>query len=74
MVGIIVNPYSKEITQIEIVEVISALNGDRYLVNKREFNGGKIYLNVFDAATHKQTSEIVNCRALKRNLLLVGAA
>ena len=59
MIGTIVNRYSKQIAQVEIAAVESIVDGRSYLVNKREFEGGKVHLNIFDEDTHKKTSDMI---------------
>ncbi len=60
MVGTIVNLYSKDRHEVEIVEVDSVQDGGQYLVNARELRGGKVWLNTFDPETRTQTSDMVS--------------
>jgi hypothetical protein len=65
MIGIIVNRYSSQRSHVEITEATTA-DGRVYLVNKREFEGGKVHLNTFDPRHFQQTSEMVIRGTLKR--------
>jgi hypothetical protein len=65
MVGVIVNRYSTERREVEIIELDSRVDGSRHLVNAREYRGGKVWLNTFTADQHVQTDVLVN-----RNILV----
>jgi len=64
MVGVIANRYTRQSSRVEITEVVSVEDGRIHLVNKREFDGGKVHLNMFTPGTLMQTNEVVNRRGL----------
>lgn len=65
MIGVIVNRYSSQSSQVELTKAVSLSDGRIYLVNKREFEGGKVHLNTFDPSRLQQTSEMVVRTGLK---------
>lgn len=73
MTGFVVHRYSNERSQVEIVEVVSYLDGTSHLVNARELRGGKVWLNTFDRSTFTQTSEMVSRFALALSDLPMAA-
>jgi len=74
MVGIIVNWYARQSSQVEIIEVASVENGCNHLVNRREFEGGKVHLNTFAPDTLQQTSNVVIRGTLTRDVRQLVAA
>ena len=66
MTGTIVNRYNCQITPVVLTKAVSVADGRVHLVNKREFEGGKHYLNTFDPTRLLQTSEMVLRDSLKQ--------
>lgn len=64
MVGVIVNRYSTERREVEIIKLDSLVDGSRHLVNAREYRGGKVWLNTFSEDQHVQTDVLVNRNSL----------
>ena len=59
MRGTIVNRYGKNI-EVDIIEVECASLGYRCLIGKREYEGGKVHLQIFSPDKHEQLPSTVN--------------
>jgi hypothetical protein len=60
MVGVIVNWYTKDRHEVEIIELESRDDGRHHLVNAREWRAGKVWLHIFTCDNHTQSAEMVN--------------
>ena len=68
MFGTIVNRYTTHSTEVEIIEVESATRRQRFLVAKREYEGGKVHLEIFSPDKHVRVSETINRNEITRVL------
>ncbi len=59
MVGVIVNWYTKDRHEVEIIE-LKASDGGHHLVNACEWRGGKVWLNILTSDNHTRSAEMVN--------------
>ncbi len=68
MRGKISNRYSKNTIEVEIIEVEVASLGARFLIGKREYEGGKVHLQIFSPDKQEQLSETINRNDISRVL------